>query len=188
MSKVIYIPNGPKNLAGLFPDIKFRDIEQYTVQLREASGASLCESTTNVIVLCEDEVNVHFINYLGSIDTIPFLLIVKESESKSSEFERSTSYPLVRSDHSFNRFNIKANDTFTLRTIEYSENEMEWMKELFESPLAWMEWPGQQGEPDDYLPIVVLDSKFQEVKEDERYTYEVTLACKLSHERILLRN
>jgi len=34
--KAIYIPNGPKNLATLFPDVNFRDVAEYYLELTDS--------------------------------------------------------------------------------------------------------------------------------------------------------
>lgn len=150
---------------------------------------TLLTTPMNVMTdLCQDTCRVHFLNYLGAIDAMNFKLDTKEHEPKSDSYQVPTSSPLVRSQHSINRFNVKSNDTLSLISVEYNENEMDWIGELLDSPLAWLEWTGTQGQSDDFLPIIIIDKKAITKKSEERFLYEVTLEIKFSHEHFIIRN
>ncbi len=186
--KAVYIPSGTKNLAALFPTVNFNDIEEYIVDLMDITGHALATTTNYLIDSCEgDAARIHFLNKLGGIDAMNFKPITTEHGATSDSSERPTVYPLSKPLHAINRFNVKSNETFTLTSIEYSEADMVWVTELLDAPLAWMEWKGTQGQPDSYLPVVIQDQKFQILKEDERYTYEVTILCILSNTRQNIR-
>lgn len=191
MKGVFYIPNGPKNLASLFPQIKFDDIEEYYIQVKDDLDAVVASGNLNKQSSCCDEgekTRVHFLNYLGGIDAVNFKLITIEHESKSDSSEVPTASPLIKSVHGINRFNVNSNDNYVATTIDYTEEDQQWLDELFDSPVAWMEWKGTEGQPDEYLPIVITDKKYIKRKEEERFVYEVTMEFKFSHEKITLRN
>lgn len=187
--KAIYLPTGPKNIAGLFPAIDLNQVSEYYLQLRDASDNVIASTTWFVLDSCrEDNVRIHFLNGVGSIDAMNFRRITVEHEPKSETYEAPTRHPLTKTDHGISRFNVKSNDTWVVKSVEYGEDEMTWIDELLDSPIAWMEWKGTQGQADSYLPIVITDQKSIKVKEADRYIYEVTLTFKLSHERFIIRN
>lgn len=188
MYKVLYIPNGPKNLQVLFPDVDFSFIENYTTQVTTAIGVA-ATSTNNVVVnCCEDAIRIHFVNYLGTVDSIQMKLITKEHAATSEEYKKNIAYPLQKPGHALSRYNVKSNDTYTCVTTRYNEEDFNWIDELFDSPLAWIEWKGTQGQPDSYLSIKIIDAKYQKQKEDDRFSYEISLQFILSNDRIIVRN
>lgn len=188
--KAIYIPNGPKNLAPLFPSVDFKEVSEYYVQIRGSGDMILVTGNKNLLETCpEDYVRIIFLNSVGAIaDGINFQIVSIESEIKSDSYEKPTGYPLQKSEHAINRFNVKANDIYTVRSAEYYEEQMDWIEELISSPMAWMEWKGTQGQADGYLPVVLVDMKHTKRKENDRYVYEITLQFKFSHERFNIRN
>lgn len=187
--KAVFIPNGPKNLSSIFPSLNFEDVEEYSVELHENNDALIASSTTNVMRGCdEDKIRIHFLNYAGSIDAINFRLISKEHDPKSESYETPVTYPLEKTAHAVNRFNVKSSDTWLCKSVEYTEEDMQWINELLDSPAAWIEWKGTQGQADSYLPILIVDQKTVSLKEADRYTYEVSLQFKMSHETFILRN
>ena len=62
------------------------------------------------------------------------------------------------------------------------------VSDALDSPLAWLEWKGTQGQLDSYLPIKILDKKSVKHKEEDRFYYEITIEFILSQERIIMRN
>jgi hypothetical protein len=187
--KAIYIPAGPKNLASLFPTVNFSDVSEYFLELHNTVDAVVATTVNYQLSSCpDDSIRVHFLNSLGAIDAMNFQLISIEQESKSDSFEVATKYPLPKPDHAISRFNVKSNDTYVAKSVEYPEDQMAWVEELLYSPLAWMEWKGTQGQPDSYLPIIISDQKTFQRKEEDRFFYEATLQFKLSHEKFIIRN
>jgi hypothetical protein len=185
----LYIPNGPKNIASLFPTIDLHQVAEYFLELVDSGDAIIATTTRNIIDSCrEDNIRIHFVNYAGTIDAMNFRRITVDHEPKAETYEKRTGYPLAKDEHGISRFNVKSNDTYVVRTVEYGEEQMQWIDELLDSPVAWMEWAGTQGQPDSYIPIMITDQKSQKVKEEDRYIYEVTLTFKLSHERFIIRN
>ncbi len=188
MAKALYIPNGIKNLKSQFPLVNWSNMKDYYLQAIDEDGTVVATTCMNVVgKYCDDDIRLHFVNYLGAIDSITFTDVEKEGETKSSGFEVGTSYPLIKSIHGLNRSNISSNDTYTAKSVEFEESELVWVQELFDSPICWMEWKGTQGQPDDYTPIVITDKKLGKKKIDDRFQYEAIIEFKLSHERKILR-
>jgi hypothetical protein len=187
---VYFIPNGPKNLQPLFPtDVSFFDIAEYYVQVVNHDGVIFASTNISQVQISLDSyVRIHFVNALGGVDAINFYIVDQEQETKSDVHQRSTTAPLQRSVHSLQRFNVRSNDTFTAVNVDFNEEDMDFIDELFRSPLAWIQWKGVQGQSDDYLPILISDGKQQKMKFDERFVYEVTLEFKMSHEKFTMRN
>lgn len=188
--KAYYIPNGPANLEALFPSIDFAQVAEYYVEVMEGD-AVIATTPMNQICGCEDDEDcfrIHFLNGLGAIDGIDFKMIEKLHEPKSDTFQKPTSYPLVKTDHSIGRFNVKSNDTIRACSIVYNEQHMDWIDELFDSPVAWIEQPDTQGQGVTYLPILILDKKNIKLKQEERYTYQVEIEFQFSHEKFIIRN
>lgn len=191
MARAFYIPNGPKNLETLFPLVDFNNVAKYYVEVKNSSGTVIATSPMNIQCCgcCEDDrVRVNFLNGLGGIDAIDFKLLTQEHETKSSEFEKPTQYPLEKPDHGVGRFNVKAGDTLRVYNKEYYEEDKDWLDEILDSPVAWMQWEGTQGQEDSYLPVVILDKKFTKIKEENRFIYELIVEFKLSHEKFIIRN
>lgn len=191
MAKAFYIPDGTKNLGLLFSSIDFEQVAEYYVELLDTAGTVVATTPLTQVCGCdddEDQIRLHFLNYLGTIDAMNFKLREKEHEPTSELYEKPVSYPLDRSQHSVNRFNVKSNDVHRAVSIYYNEEHMDWIDELFDSPTAWMEWAGGQGQPAGFIPVVIIDKKSFKQKVDDRFVYQVEIEFKLSHEKITIRN
>jgi hypothetical protein len=189
MVKPFYIPNGPANLSGF--GLNFEEIAEYYVEILNSSDEVIATSPMNQVCGCEDDedtIRIHFINKLGGIDAINFKIIAKDHESKSDTWERSTSYPLDKTEHGENKFNIKSNKAWHAETIDYPEEDMEWFDEIYDSPQAWIEWPGGEDQPAGFLPIVITDTKTPDQKEADRYTYKKEIEFRMSNEQFNIRN
>lgn len=187
---VYLIPDGPKNLASLFPEINWRDITEYFVQVLDVNSAIV--GTTPLINLCncvnDESVIVYFLNYLGNFDAAVFQKPHVIHEPSSSEFKKGLKYPLQKTDTGTERFNVVSNDTYEAKRKCIAE-EMIWLQECADSPKAFMEWPGKEGQPEDYLPVVIINSKFDKLKNDlSEFQYEYVIQFKLSNEFFSIRN
>lgn len=189
-TKAFYIPNGPKNLAPLFPDVDFEGLADYFVEVIDSNGDTVASSALSVIGGCceEDKMRIHFLNSLGTVDAINFKLLMVDHETKSDPKETATSWPLNKPDHGPGRFNVRSRDTYTAVNTDYSESDRDWLDELFDSPMAWLEWKGTQGQNDSYIPLIILDKKIAKISQDDRFIYEVTLEFKTSYDRFIIRN
>ena len=192
MRNIIYLlPNGPKNLSSLFPTINWDDIEEYYIQALDRGDSIIATGTINKMGCCCKEgeyIRIHFLNYLGTYDAVNFehYSIIHEPESNS--YEKSLRFPLSKTDTGVERFNVRSNETFQLKTSTYTEKDMDWLMELVDSPKAYIEWKGKEGQPDSYIPIIILNGKKEKRKLEERYNYEFTVEAKFANEKIILRN
>lgn len=187
-----HIPNGTKNMEIIFPSIPWKDVEEYYLEVTNLENTIIATTCRNQIAdttAGEDEsIRLHFLNGLGGIDAVNFCQYEETYETKSDSSQQPLSYPLVKSEGGFTRFNVQANETYKATTTTYTEQEMKWLKELLASPAVWMEWKGTQGQPDDYLPVVISDVKLTTKKAEDRYVYEFTIEFKLSNADITIRN
>jgi len=191
MAIAYFIPNGPKNLAILFPGIDFNNVDRYYLEVLDSVGAVVATTVINHIAGCDDDdykYRIHFLNSAGAIDAINFKLLKQEHETKSEAYEKPLNYPLDRPAHGLGRTNVRSNDTFMLCNVDYTENDKEWLDELLDSPAAWIEWKGSQGQDDSYVPVIIVDKTFDKVTEADRFNYQVTIEIKLSHEKFTIRN
>lgn len=184
-----YIPSGPKNLSSLGPAIDWHNVAEYNIEVLDSSEATVATSPMfSVACAPEKYVRVHFLNALGAFDAVTFLKPVIIHEPTSGQFQKSPGYPLQKTDTGIERFYVRANDTYEAKVFNYQEDQMEWLKELFDSPKAFLEWKGTEGQPDAYLPVTIIDSKFQNQKVEDEYRYTATLSFKLSNEYLSIRN
>lgn len=191
--QVYYIPNGPKNLETVFPDVDFGQVEKYYIEILDGGDNVIGTTTINEMdgECCEDKERIHFLNALGGIDAINFKKVTDEHETKSDNWQRPIIYPEPSGDkwnHGNNRFNVKGNNTATISVKDYPEEDMPWVNELIHTPLAWREWTGTQGQDDDYIPVKVVDGKVFDTKETDRFNNEVVLQVENSHESFIQRN
>lgn len=189
MPGVYLLPDGPKNLSALFPAIDWNQVVEYTVQAIDDTGAVVSTSALNGACRCnnDESVSIHFLNYLGAIDTVIFPKPKVLHEASGSEFINGLSHPLSKTDTGIERFNVRSNDTYEARR-QSTEEEMNWLQECMDSPKAFLEWNGTEGQEDDYLPVVILNGKFEKLKNVNEYTYEFVLQCKFSNEGMIIRN
>jgi uncharacterized protein YegP (UPF0339 family) len=186
--KAIYIPSGAKNLVPLFPGVNFSNVAEYFVQLKNSDDEIICTSNLYRLKIgCDDTIRIHFLNSLGAIDAANFDEVIIQQETDSDARRIAPTVPLQKPVHATNRFNIRANDKYIVKTTDYGEDDMPWIEELFNSPIAWIEWKGIQSQADSYLPIVIADSKFEKLKSDGRYIYEVEVQFILSHPKFIIR-
>lgn len=189
MINIYNIPNGPKNLAPLFPGLDFDDIESYYIRVYDNTDPEnlvTLATTTRCINegLCSDDVVLHFVNYLGAVDSIVMKNTIIDHETKSDQYQLIDSD--IKNVHGINRTNIRSNQTHQAEG-EFYEEDMEWLQELLDSPFVWVEWDGIQSQSDDYIPVVIVDKTVRKKKVEDRYSYTITIDYKLSHEKIITR-
>jgi hypothetical protein len=186
---VYYIPNGPKNLVSLFPVVQFGDVAEYFVQVLDSIEDIVASTPVNNIYACsaDEKVRIHFLNYLGTYDAINFKKPTIEHEDTDSTYQAALNYPLNKTDTGIERFNVTSNDTYEAR-LKCLEPDMPWLMECQDSPKAFMEWLGTEGQPDNYIPVVIITAKGVKLKNDKEFDYEFVLQFKLSNEFITIRN
>jgi len=186
---VFLIPNGPKNLAPIFPGLDFSQVKEYYVQVFDNNGTIVATSPINKMACCNNEecVRVHFLNYLGGYDAVDFPIVDITHEDTSSEFQNSLPFPLAKTDTGIERFNVKSNDTYEV-SCKCLVAELSWLQECKDSPKAFMEWIGKEGQSDNYIPIVIIADKFKKLKTETEYDYQFSIKFKFSNENSTIRN
>lgn len=183
------LPSGVRQLEQLFPDFDFSNVAEYYLQLKSGADIILTTNRFNRGCCCsEDNVRIFFVNYLGGIDAINFRLLTETTEITSESWKKSLTWPLKKFDGGKQRFNVISNESQIVENICYQEPEQEYLKELFGTPQAWIQWIGTQGQDDDYIPIVIKDGKFDTRKNEDRYQYVTTIEFEFANQNEILRN
>lgn len=191
--KVYYIPEGIPNIKEYFPTIDFDKVDEWNVYVKDDSGVVLATSRQNKIGCCctEDKSRIHFINSMGEIDSINFIRVIEETESKSDSWQKTQGFPLVKSKGGVYRRNISSNESYEAETRCYGETAQYWIKELIDSPKAWLEivLPNgfNAGNIKEFIPIVISDAKLPTKKNSQRYEYIVKIKYSMSNENKTLR-
>lgn len=186
-----WIPAGPKNLTAAYPGAgDFRFIDEYYLEILNETPVVIFRTCYYKIGCCciTDKIRVHFGNTLGTTDAINFAEYHIVNDNSSSQYKKANPIPLTKQSTGFNRFNVRANDVYECKTDCYGEADMPWCMEMLNCPIAFIEWKGIEGQSDDFLPIVVLDAKFERRKTDERYWYELVIQFKMGNDKIIIRN
>lgn len=190
---VYYIPEGIPNIKDYFPTINFNDVEEWSVYVKDSQNNILATSRTNKNGCCcvDDKARIHFVNSLGEIDSINFIRVTEEFESKSESWQKSLKFPLDRTKGGSYRQNIKSNETFEAETRCYGETEQYWIKELLDTTKAWIEvmLPNgfQESTEKAFIPIEITDSKLPTRKNERRYEYIVKIKFTMANENLTLR-
>lgn len=191
MAATIYdIPSGPKNLESIFPDIDFNNVKEYFLEVIDDSAQVIATTPLMRAGCCcgSEDMRLFFLNYLGKFDGMSFSKPEILHESTSGLYKKSLNYPLVKTDTGTERFDVSANDSFIASTKCYRESDMLWAQELIDSPKAFMQWTGIQGQEDSYIPIVIKSTKFDKQKNKDEWFYEIVIEFELSNEFIVIRN
>lgn len=170
MPSIFDVPSGPKNLAVLFPDIIWETVDQFYIQALAGGTIAATSPIYKMGCCCSDEdVIVHFLNSLGKFDSIPFQKPNISHETKSGLYSKSLNYNFNRKDWGWQRINVSSNDIYECKNSCLSERDMLWVQELFDSPLAFLQYDSDNQIDvigDDYLPITILDNTFMKENDD----------------------
>jgi hypothetical protein len=174
----------------LFPSIDWSLVNEYYVEVLDSSGNVLSTSTLNQISCCcnDDNVRLHFLNYLGDFDAVNFTKPKVVHETTGSEYEKGLPNVLTKTDTGIERFNVRSNDTYEVRNNCYGEDAMPWLQELADSPKVYLEWKGTQGQADSFIPVIITSKKFDKLKNVNEFRYDFIIEFKLSNEYLTIRN
>lgn len=210
-NKTLYIPEGVPNIQNMFPAIDFNNVEEYFITVYDSysgafsngfsngfavgtDGKAIATTRINKLDYCcctDGKVRIHFINSLGEVDSINFSRAEELEEIKSESWEKALKFPLDRTKGGSTRQGIKSNETIEAETKCYPETDQYWIKELFETPMAWIETylPNGFNTPTqkELIPIEILDAKFPVRKAEKRYEYLVKIKFSMSNSNINLR-
>lgn len=177
-------------MAAIFPQIDFSELEEYSIEVSDYTNTVVATTPLNKFSCCcsDDKVRIHFLNYLGTFDAVNFNKPKVLHEPTSSEYKRSLPAALSKTSTGFERFNVVSNDSKEAKNNCYKEPDMKWLQELADSPKALEEWKGIQSQADEYLPVKLLDTKFEKQKNEREYIYDFVIQYKLSNEFKTIRN
>lgn len=185
---IYLIPNGTKNIADIFPDVNFSLVDEYYLQVLDEDEEVVATTAINRFGCCcgEDKIRIHFLNRLGTFDAINLDTVKIAHNNTSSEYKRSLPKNLTKSSTGIERFNVRSNKSYEVRTGCYTAENDDWCMELQDSPKAFLEWNGGQGQPADFLPIKIEDAKFE--RDPQSHQYTLVVVFKMANEKINLRN
>lgn len=135
----------------------------------------------------EGRLRIRFLNALGFYDSVNFSEINGTMITSSEQWQKALNYPLNKSDGGMRRMNLRSNEQFTISTCDYPEDKQEWLKELFDTPDAYIEWPGTQGQGPANIPILIKDGEQGFRKQEGRYEYVTQIVFTMSNENIRQR-
>lgn len=136
---------------------------------------------------CE-RVRIFFRNKAGAWDGINFEYAEEQTKTQSGQYQ--TSLPAVMDTKAvtgINRLQPRQGETVTVQCKEYGEKDINWIKELLDTPRAYIQWDGKEGQPAGLLPIKIEDSDIKTLKNDERFEYLIILKYINPNEVISLR-
>lgn len=181
------LPAGPGNLQALFPNIDFRMVDEYYLELSDAADEMIL-TTPRFQVSKEwtaiSFIRIHFLNYLGRFDSISFHFYARSVDVKSTTWTAATPIPLQKPFGGLRRSAVRSGIPYRAVHSSYNEAAQRWLEELLETPLAYMELTGYDGQPNDYVPIVIADKVTTTKKEEGRFTYETVIEFQLAHEKL----
>ncbi|MFA6060048.1 MAG: hypothetical protein WC756_17730 [Taibaiella sp.] len=174
--------------------VDWDSITEYYLQLMLSIGAPPQVNFTSITFktrgcnCCKGRMRVRFLNYIGQWDSANFSEINGILITSSAQWQKALRYPLNKTDSGFKKLNSASNEEFSISTCEYGEEFQEWLKELFDSPQAFIEIESVQGQAATLIPIVIADGKFTTRKNESRYEYVTELTFKMANENIRQRN
>lgn len=186
---LFYIPNGPMNLTALFPAVVWKNVKDYYVEVVDDSDDVIATSTVNKIQewVNSDHVRLYFLNYCGTYDGVNFLKPKALLEDTSSEFQKTVGSPLLKSDFSTVRNNVRFNNTKEVKRNSL-ESEMPWLEECKVSPEVYEDWTPTEGQSAGYMSVVILNGKVDSLKNVDDYLYQFTIQYKQANEGFSIRN
>jgi hypothetical protein len=184
------LPNGPGNLATLFPEVDFKIVEEYYLELFDDDEEIILTTPVNFVSkewVAPSFIRIHFLNYCGRFDSISYHLYTKTDEVKSNQWVKALSHPLAKTDGGIQKGAVRAKHNYQAKHNFYNEAAHIWLEELLESSICFMELQSTEGQASDYVPVVITDKSTVTKKEEGRYVYETTYEFTLANERIGLK-
>ncbi len=186
---VFHLPVGTKNLKTLIPGIDWNKFSDYSVELLDGDGAVILETNKMTLGCCcsSDKVRIHFRNALGAMDAVNFNPPVIIQETNSKDFKTPLPANFTKTDAGAERFNVSTTETYECSTSCYQESDMAWLMELKDSSKAFIEWAGIEGQADSYLPIRILDGKYDRKKNENEFFYTFRIQFRIANDIITIR-
>ena len=177
-------------ITGALQPIIGSDVAYYTIYL-DKTGAGGESSETITVTIEEDcryeSYRLHFLNELGGFDYFNFLSKSQLSSSvKRKTYTKSEVLIETAGINYENRYNGKADyyvesvDKLKLRSDYVTAAQMDWLKELIESPLVFLEFENTKGDKD-YKPLVVTTSRWVQKVDSIDKLFKLELDVDFSH-------
>lgn len=185
------IPTGLRNITAIFvsPPAGLARAVKYKLELTDGTAIVWSSGWITVAGCCADGARIHFLNNAGGYDSVNFCQRQESLVTKSAAYQKGLpTSGLQRGDFGHQRFSVTSNEKILVSTCDYTEREQAWLKELLDSPRAYLETVTH----DDVnfpsiIPIIILDGEFVTHKVDDRFEYQFEVSYAPSNENIRQR-
>lgn len=186
--RVYWINGGIPFLRLKFPTVQWDNVVEYELFVF-APFLQLARQTYTIENNCE-RIRLFFRNGPGAYDGINFEYVEEMTKVEAGRVLYST--PLIETNGvkvggGTARLQASQSETFTAQCKQYTEKDQEWLKELFQSPRAYIQSDQVQGTPRALLPVIIENAEFKTLKNDGRYEYLTVIKFSLSNETIPAR-
>lgn len=195
-SNIVFMFNaGIPSLRGLLPTVDWDNVEYYEFGI----GAPFFQAMRQRYYV-RDYCNYYrlfFRNTAGGWDGINLEYPSEDTQTKSGTYKtRKTGGSYVggifvehtpKSDAGLRRLQPTQNEVLTLQCKDYGEQDQKWLKELDATPQAFIQWIGEQGQPNALIPVVVLDTNRQTIKTKNEHDYLLIVKLQRSNDVVSLR-
>jgi len=187
---VYFIPNGPLNVAAMFPNVDLSQIDEYFIEVVNSDNTIVATTPLNKISCCcnAEKVRVFFLNYLGTYDAVNFNKPKIVHDTTSAEYLKSLPLNATANDAGYERYSVNSNDFYEAKTNCFAEKDMSWLQELSDSVKAFQHFKVTQGQQNNYVAIKIIDAKFEKQKNEKEYNYDFMLQYKLANGFKSIRN
>lgn len=172
---------GPDQLKALFGSDFFDGASYYNVAIEDSTSSFQFEEKR--INIQEDKckyVNnaIHFLNKMGGFDVFNFNLVsVKNTQierkkygNRQGSFNSSNEFVYSISDTDSTVMSLSSQDTIVVNSDWITESESVWLKELFTSPVVYLEH--SLG----FVPIMITDNKYKTDKKVNEKLFNAQLS------------
>ncbi len=184
---LFYFATGPKQMQNDFPGVNWGQVRSYII----IYAAPFFEAARQEfkIQCCEEyPVSLFFLNYIGQYDSISFRDSVEYYNTKSERWEKPLSLFHTKDIGGYKRHNVRANEKHKAKINFYNDTNKEWLKEMLDSPSAFVLFKGIEGQADAFVPVNLIDvSDYQLVKEEQEHFYEYEIIFEPGNETIRQR-
>jgi hypothetical protein len=168
----------------------------YTIQIFESAIQPMSEVYRfDIKEPCKfEQYRIHFLNELGGIDAFNFQkrnqlssTTTRKSYKRSKDFfNGSGNIVYNHEDNGTQDYYVKNRDKVKLRTDWLTEGEIDWLKELINSPLCFLEFTDLQGNQN-FKPIRVVSNNWvdKDIEIDKLFKLEIDI--EFSHENFRQR-
>jgi len=201
-NSIYYVPFGMKQLSQFSPfsTIPISNLSKYTVIISAVVNDTLRHLSTYQDIYISPTIlqqtqfpygkRVWFLNRLGVYEQVSFGTYDETFTTTSSAKETpyiSSAMSVAKSYRTKGRLNARSNETGEISGV-FSEDEVEWLKELMESTQTFIEWKGTQGQNDDIVPINIADSEITSVQYEGKFQYNIKIKYTMANEHFIVRS